>query len=155
MDDLMDLLTYDCPYTGKKRVAGCEDGELYINKYLGSNPDQSTDPLTRITRVIALLHPYLLIPLVWWYLGNTRSKLIKINHNHYQMMTTCSMSTLNAAVLVSYSQPSATPPPLGNMLWLNLQCIGRKSLSSYWWIPTIKTQDYTIILIASSDQWWW
>lgn len=65
MDDLMDLLTYDCPYTGKKRVAGCEDGELYINKYLGSNPDQSTDPLTRITRVIALLHPYLLIPLVW------------------------------------------------------------------------------------------
>lgn len=41
MDELMELFSYDCPYTGKKRVAGCENGELYdINKYLGSNPDK-------------------------------------------------------------------------------------------------------------------
>ena len=29
MDDLMDLLSYQCPFTGRKRIAGCEDGQLY------------------------------------------------------------------------------------------------------------------------------
>ena len=29
MDDLMDLLAYQCPFTGRKRIAGCEDGQLY------------------------------------------------------------------------------------------------------------------------------
>ena len=37
MDDLLvELLTYDCPYTGKKRVAGCYDSpdKLPAAKYL-------------------------------------------------------------------------------------------------------------------------
>lgn len=34
-DDLIDLLTYVCPFSGKKRVAGLDNGELSM-KCLGS-----------------------------------------------------------------------------------------------------------------------
>lgn len=34
MEDLIDLLTYECPFTGAKRIAGCENGQLY-SKCLG------------------------------------------------------------------------------------------------------------------------
>jgi len=33
-DDLVDLLSYQCPFTGKRRTADCEDGQLY-QKHLG------------------------------------------------------------------------------------------------------------------------
>lgn len=36
MDDLIDLLAYDCPLTGKRRVPGFENGELF-SKFLGCN----------------------------------------------------------------------------------------------------------------------
>ena len=36
-DILVDLLSYDCPFTGKKRVAGCDDnGQLFCAKCLES-----------------------------------------------------------------------------------------------------------------------
>ena len=34
MDELMDLLSYECPFTGKRRIAGCDEHGQLFRKHL-------------------------------------------------------------------------------------------------------------------------
>lgn len=108
MEDLMDLLTYTCPFTGAKRVAGGENGPLDM-KHLGCNPT------TLQLNMQFLLGPY--GHPVFQDLGNRSLNIQKLkgnSHPCWMMMMIISETTSIEAVLPRSSSQQRCPLQLSS-----------------------------------------
>lgn len=114
-DDLIDLLTYVCPFSGKKRVAGLDNGELSM-KCLGSKQ-------TYISRCY-MFRFYFYVPLVsthriWQsYLINLGSWKLNLQ---IKKKFWCTKTILIDSVLPSSHHPRPSQLPLSNASWCSIQ----------------------------------